>query len=112
MPASIRPEYRLCRMFRAHALERFTPRAGGYAGPDWGITLHFRCVRCTTERHDTIDNLGELGARRYVYPADYELAADERPTTPELRLEYAAEIDELVTARAKRARARKRRKTA
>jgi hypothetical protein len=106
---ALRPEYRLCRMFRAHALEGFVPDRRTYTAPDWGTTFHFLCTRCGAQRHDTIDALGELGARRYVYPKDYQLTADERPTTQELRLIYA---DDLKSARTKRAAARAKRRKA
>jgi hypothetical protein len=109
LSTTLRSEYRLCRMFRAHALEGFTPDARRYKAPDWGTTFHFRCIRCGTERHDTIDSLGELSTRRYVYPDEYRLEADDRPTTQELRLLYA---DELKSRRRARARARRRKATA
>jgi len=50
----------------------------------WRLTL--RCDRCTTERHDVIDLIGELQSRHYDYPdgyrADFE---DHRWTLPEYR---------------------------
>jgi hypothetical protein len=107
MAIAVAPEHRLCRMFRAHALEAFTPDPSRYRPPEWGTTFHFRCVRCGTERHDTIDSLGELSTRRYVYPDRYRLHADEAPTTQELRLDYAASLK-----RARRARGARRRKAA
>jgi hypothetical protein len=78
-------------MFRSHAWEDFTP-AKSYKPPPWGITFHFRCIRCATARHDTIDALGDLSARRYEYPDEYRLPADETPTTQQLRLQHVDDL--------------------
>lgn len=104
MPATLPIQYRLCRMFRSHAWEDFTPRRGSYRPPRWGTTFHFRCTRCPVERHDTIDARGELAARRYVYPEDYQLPAEDVPTVEQLRLLHVADLRAARAARRRRAR--------
>jgi hypothetical protein len=95
----VRAEYQRCRTW-GHAWEEFIPRN---TRPRWGELFTLRCTRCTTERHDTINALGQLGGRRYVYPDDYRLAADETPTRDELRVALAQtlqrEVRERVTRR-------------
>lgn len=83
----LRLEYERCRVF-GHAWEDFIPSGKRPAG--WGSRFSLRCVRCTTERHDVIDALGDLAERQYVYPDDYKLARDETPTRQSLRLDLLA----------------------
>lgn len=40
--------------------------------PEWGTPLTVRCMRCGTERRDTIDQTGDLSTRRYLYPDGYK----------------------------------------
>jgi hypothetical protein len=77
-------EYERCRTW-GHAWEDFVPF--GKRPQGWGMRFSLRCIRCTTERHDLIDTLGQLSSRQYVYPDDYSLAKDETPTRAELRLD-------------------------
>jgi hypothetical protein len=42
------------------------------------------------ERFDTINALGQLGARRYNAPEDYALPLDETPTRDTFRVELAS----------------------
>jgi hypothetical protein len=78
------PAYLRCRTL-GHAWDDFIPHG---VRPRWGELQTWRCVRCGTERHDTINALGALGQRRYVYPEGYQLAADEpRPSRDALRIE-------------------------
>ena len=54
--------------------------------PPWGVYMWFRCVRCTGERHDIINQFtGDLMSRKYYYPLGYKLTRDERPSIEELR---------------------------
>lgn len=54
--------------------------------PPWGVYIWYRCERCTTERHDIINQFtGDLMSRKYYYPEGYALKKDERPTIQELR---------------------------
>lgn len=54
--------------------------------PPWGVYLWLRCERCTTERHDIINQFsGELMSRKYHYPEGYKLSRDEKPSIEELR---------------------------
>lgn len=85
--ALLRLEYERCRVF-GHAWEDFIP--AGKRPPGWGHRFSLRCIRCTTERHDVIDALGDLSERQYVYPDDYRMAADETPTRQSLRLDLLA----------------------
>jgi hypothetical protein len=80
----LRLEYEKCRTW-GHAWEDFIPH--GKRPPDWGQRFSLRCLRCTMERHDVIDSLGQLSTRHYDPPADYSLAADETPTRAQLRLD-------------------------
>lgn len=56
--------------------------------PPFGVYLWFRCVRCTTERHDIIQghSNGDLLSRKYHYPDGYKVQRDERPSIEELRV--------------------------
>lgn len=75
--------YIKCRTLR-HAWDDFIPR--DMPAPQWGHRVSLRCLRCTTERHDVIDRLGQLSQRTYIYPTDYALTADETPDIQQLRL--------------------------
>jgi hypothetical protein len=86
---TLRLEYEKCRVW-GHAWEDFIPM--GKRQPGWGNRFSLRCVRCTTERHDVIDALGDLSQRTYEYPEDYKLAKDETPTRGQLRLELLGEM--------------------
>lgn len=77
-------EYAECRTF-GHGWEPYRPI--GKRPPGWGRRFTLRCFRCGAERHDTIDSRGALSSRHYDYPTDYELAADERPSREQLRLD-------------------------
>ena len=72
-----------CRTY-GHAWDEYNPTHLG--PPEWGWRLSLRCTRCTAERHDIIDNIGNLSTRQYVYPEGYDLATGEsRMTRPEYR---------------------------
>ena len=61
----------MCRTV-GHAWDTFTPLR---KAPAFGELLAFRCVRCTTERHDTVSWVdGSLVQREYRYPDNYKLA--------------------------------------
>lgn len=82
---ALRAEYLRCRTW-GHAWEEFIPRD---VRVKWGELWPLRCIRCGTERFDTINALGHLGARRYVHPEDYALAKDETPTRDGFRVQLA-----------------------
>lgn len=42
--------------------------------PEFGYYEAVYCPRCTTERLFTISMLGEVIARRYIYPENYKMA--------------------------------------
>lgn len=109
VPAAVRrlrTEYVKCRSW-GHEWDDFIPIGRRRS---WGITISLRCDRCTTERHDTIDQIGNLSKRQYVYPEGYKLSAIEKPTAEALRLEVVrrlrAESDVRVAKRAQRRRRR------
>lgn len=83
-------EYEKCRTW-GHAWDTFTP-PGTKRPPGWGQRFSLRCERCTTERHDTIDSLGALSSRQYVYPDDYKMSKDETPTRDQLRLDLLKQL--------------------
>lgn len=59
--------------------------------PDAGTTFeHLRCLRCTTWRHDMIDDrTGDLVKRNYDYADGYQYdSIDARPTRSDLRLAH------------------------
>lgn len=91
MPArfEMRLEYEKCRTW-GHAWSDFIP--ADKRQPGWGRRFSLRCDRCATERHDVIDTLGELSTRQYVYPDDYQMARDERPTMQQLRLDLLRQL--------------------
>jgi hypothetical protein len=72
-----------CRTY-GHSWDEFYPDNLGT--PMFGFRLSLRCTRCTTERHDVIDHIGQVGQRRYIYAPDYQMGRDELPTREELRL--------------------------
>lgn len=58
-----------CRTYN-HAWDEFAP-VDMYP-PTYGWRLSLRCIRCATERHDTIAfNTGKVMSRRYIYPDGY-----------------------------------------
>lgn len=97
---NMRLEYERCRTY-GHAWDEFLPLGKRRAG--WGSRLSLRCVRCMTERHDTVDALGELSVREYVYPDDYRLGADETPTRAAMRLDLLKRNRAQARDRARRA---------
>jgi hypothetical protein len=59
-----------CRTYN-HAWDEFTPI--DLYPPLYGWRLSLRCIRCTTERHDTVAfNTGKVMSRRYIYPDGYQ----------------------------------------
>ena len=71
-----------CRTY-GHAWDEFTASDLGPPMLDWRLSL--RCIRCQTERHDEIDLLGNVGARRYIYLDGYKTVVSEEKMT---RYEY------------------------
>ena len=55
------------------------------AGEWW----EWECDRCGAERHDVIDQAGELSVRNYVYPEGYEWGGEDRPTRADLRVVWS-----------------------
>jgi hypothetical protein len=100
----MRLEYEKCRTW-GHAWSDFIPH--GKRPPGWGRRFSLRCDRCATERHDVIDTLGDLSTRQYVYPDDYHIARDAKPTLQMMRLDLLRQIRTNGAARV--ARQRKRR---
>jgi len=80
---TVNPDFIRCRVMR-HSWDDYSPT--GLRKPSWGTRVSFRCLRCGTERHDIYNSLGEVGYRRYVYPAGYQYARDERPSAAEFRI--------------------------
>jgi hypothetical protein len=61
--------------------------------PPWGVSMWFRCERCTTIRYDIINYFsGELMSRRYSWPDGYKMATGEKPSVEELR-RYQFKLD-------------------
>lgn len=60
-----------------------------YVGPkpQYGVIVVYRCMRCTTERHDKYNITGKRLGRRYIYPEGYSWKGhrDDRPTSDQLR---------------------------
>jgi hypothetical protein len=82
----LRDEYVKCRSW-GHEWDTFHPLRRRAA---WGTLLSLRCVRCGTERHDTIDANGDISTREYKYADGYRLtgvARGDRATGAEIRLE-------------------------
>ena len=75
---------RKCRL-RGHHMDEYNPREDYELG-GWAGVLHWRCSTCGTERHDYVDENGEVGRRRYVWPDGYKVAMQDMPVKPELRL--------------------------
>lgn len=87
----MRAEYQMCRTL-GHAWDDFIPGPGDPKPAPWGRGFSLRCDRCTTQRHDAFDSRGELSARKYIWPKDYKLAADEKPAIETLRLSLVQEM--------------------
>jgi hypothetical protein len=83
-----------CRTY-GHAWEEFFPDDMGT--PMYGWRLSLRCLRCNSERHDTIDALGRVNGRRYIYEEGYQMSRDERPDRETLRREMYARIKAKLT---------------
>jgi hypothetical protein len=49
--------------------------------PQFGTPLTLRCERCGTERRDTINTWGDLLARHYTKPENYDRKKDEQALT-------------------------------
>lgn len=74
-----------CRTYN-HAWDEFTPI--GLERPLYGWRLSLRCVRCATERHDTVDFHGGVMSRRYLWPDGYLTGrGEDKPTRTEFREE-------------------------
>jgi hypothetical protein len=105
------PEREREKMKREHAVLRYECRATRHwmarqdsAPADWSMPnsdlwrmakylLHFHCQRCGMWRHDAIDTVGDLLARKYDPPEWYGMTEDEeRPTTLDLRLWQVQQI--------------------
>jgi hypothetical protein len=71
-----------CRTY-GHSWDEFTPLTRPNRVFSW--QTHLRCTRCTTERHDSYDTLGEVVQREYKYVEGYALA--EKLTRAQFRLE-------------------------
>ena len=71
-----------CRAMGSHAFEPFAPldRPKG----SWR-RIFLRCIYCTTERHDTLNVLGQLQQRKYIYPQGY---SRDRYQADNYRLEF------------------------
>jgi hypothetical protein len=110
LPKPIAPELLLCIMQRKHAMVSFVPAQNGYRGPGWGRTIHLRCVNCATERHFTLDSLGDIAHQRYVYTRDYRVALNNafEVSTGDRRLAFASAYGKAIKEQARR----RRRKTA
>lgn len=72
-----------CRAF-GHRWEEFIPV--GMGKPEFGFRFSLLCTRCGTERHDLIDQLGQVAHRAYHYADEYELGTLEKPTREDIRL--------------------------
>jgi hypothetical protein len=71
--------------------------------PD-GHSFWLRCVNCATVRRDVFDrHYGHLLRRKYDYPDDYQLAADDVPSRDEFRLRLFNIAQDLQDRRTKRA---------
>jgi hypothetical protein len=74
-----------CRTYN-HAWDEFNPI--DLEAPSYGWRLSLRCIRCTTERHDTIAyRSGQILSRRYIYPDGYQNKGEDRPTKEVFREE-------------------------
>lgn len=98
MPAAVRvrgadtsqDSFVRCRTYN-HAWEEFYPDL--MDPPAFGWRLSLRCIRCSTERHDTISYAtGQLMNRRYIYPDGYKMARDETPTREVFREELFSKL--------------------
>lgn len=65
-------DYEACRTL-GHAWVAVTPMRSEH-----GWQLNLRCSRCTMERSDVITSTGFLFGRRYVRPATYKHAKQDR----------------------------------
>jgi hypothetical protein len=71
-----------CRTYN-HAWDEFNPI--DLESPSYGWRLSLRCIRCSTERHDTIAfGTGQMLSRRYIYPDGYQTPKGEEKPTKEV----------------------------
>jgi hypothetical protein len=80
--------FRKCRTF-GHQMDDVP----GDWTPSFGVPVTMRCMRCGTERRDSVNrSTGAVESRRYVYPPGYLLGRDDdRPTRDEFRLWFIGE---------------------
>jgi hypothetical protein len=64
-----------CRSYN-HSWDEFFPI--DLEEPWYGWRLSLRCIRCSTERHDTIDFKGQVMSRRYIYPEGYQQKGEDK----------------------------------
>lgn len=76
-------EFVRCRTF-GHAWDEFVPV--GMRKPSFGFRISLVCTSCGKERHDVIDQLGQVAYRDYVDPDGYYLGY--RVKRDEVRLVY------------------------
>ena len=79
----------------------------------WSWVMALRCTRCTCERFDALNNLGEVVSRSYRYPDGYRITANrqgERTTRVGLRTELMRR--RILARRIERATVRKGKKIA
>lgn len=65
-------EFMECRLYG----HKWTPFVPMMRRPSFGWRDSLRCDRCTAERHDLIDSLGNVGQREYRHPEGYKWAGE------------------------------------
>lgn len=82
------PSYGFCRGLAGH---RWPIDAPMTIDEDKRLVIDLRCDNCSTVRRDKINpRNGELDARHYVYPTNYQFKGmgDNRPSRDQIRQEY------------------------
>lgn len=73
-----------CRLL-GHAWDEHSPI--DQRRPEFGVAMHWRCIRCTMVRRDLVSSVtGDLLSRSYYQPEGYKMTAEERPRAIDLRL--------------------------
>ena len=87
-PTNVSRDQLACRGSRVHWMESI-PVPAGTSQRNGTVTVWWRCVRCTAERHDQLHSttLAVVG-RRYQYPDGYLEAGEDRPTPATWRATY------------------------
>lgn len=103
-PTATPNEWVACRGSRNHWMESI-PVPVGEPRHNGTVNVWWRCVRCTTERHDQLNAFTlEVEGRRYLHPDGYLETGEDKPTPATWRATYLRAIGAISDRTASQAR--------